>query len=393
MDFTLSKDHRALQEKARQFTEEVLFPYEMEVEENNGLTPESHKYINGQVMEWGFNATNHSKEHGGQGLTLFEQMLVSEQLGKSTGAIWDAVPQPSFPMKFGTQEQIEEYLIPANQCKRRDAYAITEADAGSDPTMCLTTSEKCDGGYKINGEKWYVTVGNIADFLLVHTHLDGDPDKATVFFVEKDAPGVSIKRTPEFTHHFAFKHPEFVFEDVVVDESKMLGNIGDGFNLTKDWFVEARLGIAARCVGGAERVLDVANEWAATRVQGTGVIRDYQVIEHMLVDMTMDIMAAKSLLYRVCWEISNTITDRKLKHARTSAIKLYCSEMVGRVCDMGVQILGGRGYMRENPVERLWRDTRVDRIWEGTSEIQRNVIGGQIKKRGVEIYTGWEYEK
>ena len=393
MDFTLSKEHRALQEKARQFTEEVLFPYEMEVEENNGLTPESHKYINGQVMELGFNATNHSKEHGGQGLTLFEQMLVSEQLGKSTGAIWDAVPQPSFPMKFGTQEQIEEYLIPANQCKRRDAYAITEADAGSDPTMCLTTSEKCDGGYKINGEKWYVKVGNIADFLLVHTHLDGDPDKATVFFVEKDAPGVSIKRTPEFTHHFAFKHPEFVFEDVVVDESKMLGNIGDGFNLTKDWFVEARLGIAARCVGGAERVLDVANEWAATRVQGTGVIRDYQVIEHMLVDMTMDIMAAKSLLYRVCWEISNTITDRKLKHARTSAIKLYCSEMVGRVCDMGVQILGGRGYMRENPVERLWRDTRVDRIWEGTSEIQRNVIGGQIKKRGAEIYTGWEYEK
>ena len=393
MDFTLSKEHHALQEKARQFTEEVLFPYEMEVEENNGLTPESHKYINGQVMELGFNATNHSKEHGGQGLTLFEQMLVSEQLGKSTGAIWDAVPQPSFPMKFGTQEQIEEYLIPANQCKRRDAYAITEADAGSDPTMCLTTSEKCDGGYKINGEKWYVKVGNIADFLLVHTHLDGDPDKATVFFVEKDAPGVSIKRTPEFTHHFAFKHPEFVFEDVVVDESKMLGNIGDGFNLTKDWFVEARLGIAARCVGGAERVLDVANEWAATRVQGTGVIRDYQVIEHMLVDMTMDIMAAKSLLYRVCWEISNTITDRKLKHARTSAIKLYCSEMVGRVCDMGVQILGGRGYMRENPVERLWRDTRVDRIWEGTSEIQRNIIGGQIKKRGVEMYTGWEYEK
>ena len=107
----------------------------------------------------------------------------------------------------------------------------------------------------------------------------------------------------------------------------------------------------------------------------------------------MDIMAAKSLLYRVCWEISGNISDRKMKHARASAIKLYCSEMVGRVCDKGVQILGGRGYMRENPVERLWRDTRVDRIWEGTSEIQRNVIGGQIKKRGVEIYTGWDFEK
>lgn len=393
MDFTLSKAHRELQEKAKAFTEEVLFPYEMECEESNGISPETHAIINQKVLDWGFNATNHSKEHGGQGMTLFEQMLVSEQLGMSTGAIWDAVPQPSYPMKFGTQDQIEEYLIPSCQNKRRDAYAITEADAGSDPTMCLTRADKCDGGYRINGEKWYVTVGNVADFLLVHAHVDGDPDKATVFFVEKDAPGVSIKRTPEFSHHFAFKHPEFTFTDVVVDETKILGKVGDGFNLTKDWFVEARLGIAARCVGGAQRVLNVANEFAANRVQGGQVIRDYQVIEHMLVDMTMDIMAAKSLLYRVCWEISGNISDRKLKHARAAAIKLYCSEMVGRVCDKGVQILGGRGYMRENPVERLWRDTRVDRIWEGTSEIQRNIIGGQIKKRGVEIYTGWDYEK
>lgn len=393
MDFTLSKAHRELQEKAKAFTEEVLFPYEMECEENNGITPETHKIINQKVMDWGFNATNHAKEHGGQGMTLFEQMLVSEQLGMATGAIWDAVPQPSYPMKFGTRDQIEEYLIPCCQNKRRDAYAITEADAGSDPTMCLTRADKCDGGYRINGEKWYVTVGNVADFLLVHAHVDGDPDKATVFFVEKDAPGVSIKRTPEFTHHFAFKHPEFTFKDVVVDETRILGKVGDGFDLTKDWFVEARLGIAARCVGGAQRVLNVANEFAAGRIQGGRPIRDYQAIEHMLVDMTMDIMAAKSLLYRVCWEISGNMSDRKLKHARASAIKLYCSEMVGRVCDKGVQILGGRGYMRENPVERLWRDTRVDRIWEGTSEIQRNVVGGQIKKRGVEIYTGWDYEK
>ncbi len=393
MDFRLSREHRDLQLKAKAFTEEVLFPYEMEVEENDGLSPESHKKITEQVMEWGFNATNHSKEHGGQGMTLFEQMLVSEQLGMSTGAIWDAVPQPSFPMKFGTQEQIEEYLIPANQCKRRDAYAITEADAGSDPTMCLTRADKVDGGYKINGEKWYVTVGDIADFLLVHAHVDGDPEKATVFFVEKDAPGVSIKRIPKYTHHFAFKHPEFTFEDVIVPEENILGKVGDGFNMTKDWFVEARLGIAARCVGGAQRILNVANEWAASRVQGDRVIRDYQVIEHRLADMALDIMAAKSMLYRVCWEISGPISDRKLKHARASAIKLYTSEMVGRVADAGVQILGGRGYMRENPVERLWRDTRVDRIWEGTSEIQRNIVGGQIKKRGVEIYTGWDAEE
>ena len=393
MDFTLSKAHRELQEKAKAFTEEVLFPYEMECEENDGISPETHAMINQKVLDWGFNATNHSKEHGGQGMTLFEQMLVSEQLGMSTGAIWDAVPQPSYPMRFGTQEQIEEYLIPCCQNKRRDAYAITEADAGSDPSQCVTRADKCDGGYRINGEKWFVTVGDVADFILVHAHVDGDPNKATVFFVEKNLPGVSIKRTPLYTHHFAFKHPEFIFKDVVVDETKILGQIGEGYNMTKDWFVEARLGIAARCVGGATRALNVANEFAAGRIMFGQPIRDFQAIEFMIADMAMDIMAAKSLLYRVCWEISGPVADRKLKHARASAVKLYCSEMVGRVCDKAVQILGGRGYMRENPVERLWRDTRVDRIWEGTSEIQRVVISGQIKKRGLDIYTGWDYEK
>ena len=168
----------------------------------------------------------------------------------------------------------------------------------------------------------------------------------------------------------------------------MLGEIGQGFDLTKDWFVEARLGIAARSVGGATRVLEVANEFANSRIQFGKPIRDFQSIEFMLADMAVEIMASKSMLYRVCWDI-DAKGDRKLNHARVSALKLFCSEMVGRVCDRGVQILGGRGYMRENPVERLWRDTRVDRIWEGTSEIQRVIVGGQIKRRGLEIYTGW----
>lgn len=388
MDFSLSKEHRELQAKAKAFTEEILYPYEMEVEDNDGLTKESHAIINQKVMDWGFNATNHKKEHGGQGFTLFEQMLASEQFGMSTGAIWDAIPQPSYPMCFGNKSQIDEYLIPCCQNKRRDAYAITEAEAGSDPSSCTTSAIKCDGGWKINGEKWYVTVGDVADFILVHAHVDNDPAKATVFFVEKNMPGVSIKRTPKFTHHFAFKHPEFLFEDVVVDDSRILGKVGDGYDLTKDWFVEARLGIAARCVGGAIRAAQVANEFASTRVQFGKTINSFQSIEFMLADMAMEIMAAKSMLYRTVWEFG-TSPDRKMKHARTSALKLYCSEMVGRVCDTAVQILGGRGYMRENPVERLWRDTRVDRIWEGTSEIQRVIISGMIKKRGMDIYTAW----
>lgn len=388
MDFNLSKEYLALSEKAKDFTEQVLFPHEIECEENDGISRETHQQIIQQVLDWGFNAPNHSKEDGGQGFSIFEQTLLNEQLGKATGAIWDALWHPSYPMRFANQAQKEEYLIPTCQGQRRDAYAITEADAGSDPTQCETRADKVDGGWKINGEKWFVTIGDIADYFLVHAHVDGDPNKPTVLFMDKDLPGIELKRTPLYTHHFAFKHPEYIFNDVIVGEDKILGDIGQGYDMTKDWFVEARLGIAARCVGGAIRAADEANAFAAERVQFGRSIRDFQAVEFMLADMAVEIMAAKSMLYRLSWEIDQT-NDRKRNHARASALKLYCSEMVGRVCDKAVQVLGGRGYMREQAVERLWRDTRVDRIWEGTSEIQRVVIGGQIKKRGMDIYTGW----
>ncbi len=388
MDFNLSKEHLELQAKAKEFVEQVLFPHELECEENDGISRETHQKIIDATLEWGFNAPNHSKEDGGQGFTIFEQTILNEQLGKATGAIWDALWYPSYPMRFATQAQKEEYLIPTCQGKRRDAYAITEADAGSDPSQCLTRADKVDGGWKINGEKWFVTIGDIADYILVHAHVDGDREKPTVFFVEKDLPGVELKRTPLYTHHFAFKHPEYIFNDVIVGEDKILGEIGQGYDMTKDWFVEARLGIAARCVGGAIRAAEEANDFAAKRIQFGQPIRDFQAIEFMLADMAVEIMAAKSMLYRLSWEIDQT-NDRKRNHARAAALKLHCSEMVGRVCDKAVQILGGRGYMREQAVERLWRDTRVDRIWEGTSEIQRVIVSGQIKKRGLDIYTGW----
>lgn len=388
MDLTLSKAHLDIQHKARAFADEVLVKYEMECEVNDGLSSESLHTINQAVMSWELNALNHTREDGGQGYSIFEQMLVDEQLGRVTGAIWDTVFRPSYPMKAATPAQKEEYLIPTCQGRRRDCYAITEADAGSDPSQCLTRADRIDGGYRINGEKWFVTVGDVADYILVHAHIDGDSTKPAVFFVDKNLPGVELKRTPLYTHHFCYKHPEYIFNNVEVGTDKLLGKEGQGFDLTKDWFVEARLGIASRCVGGATRALEEANEFAAKRIQFGKPVRDFQAIEFMLADMAVEIMAAKSMLYRVCAEI-DAGQDRKLNHAKVAAVKLYCSEMVGRVCDKAVQILGGRGYMRENAVERLWRDTRVDRIWEGTSEIQRVIIGGQIKKRGLEIYTGW----
>jgi alkylation response protein AidB-like acyl-CoA dehydrogenase len=339
------------------------------------------------VVDRGFNAVNHSPEDGGQGYDDFEQMLLNEQLGRATGALWNVVMQPASSMRFASPDQKREYLVPTCRGERREAYVITEPGAGSDVRAVQTRADRIEGGYRINGEKWF-TDGGGADYLLVHAHVDGDPDRPTIFFVDKDLPGVKVERTPSFTHNYVWGHPQFVLEDVEVGEDKVLGGVGEGFELTKDWFVEARLAIGARCVGAATRATEIANEFAAERVQFGQPVRDFQAIEFMLADMAVEIMASKSMLYRVCWEAAND-PDPKLAHARASAVKLQCSEMAGRVCDKAVQIMGGRGYQRENPVERLWRDVRVDRIWEGTSEVQRMIIGGQIKKRGLDVYSGW----
>jgi alkylation response protein AidB-like acyl-CoA dehydrogenase len=234
-----------------------------------------------------------------------------------------------------------------------------------------------------------VTSGDVADFFLVHAHVDGDPAKATIFVVDKDTPGVRLVRTPKYTHTFVFEHPIFAFEGVRVTDDRVLGGVGEGFDLTKDWFVEERLMIGARTVGASQRCLDEALAFAAERTQFGSPIADFQAIGTMLADMAVEIMAAKSLLYRVCWEAARSDIDRKQLHAEASAVKLFCSETAGRIADRAVQIFGGRGYMREFAVERHWRELRVDRIWEGTSEIQRLVVTNELRKRGTRAYTAW----
>jgi len=389
MNLDLTFADRELSERARTFTYEHLVPYELECEMNNGLSEGSLSAIRTATIEWEFNAINHSVEDGGRGLDLFQQVLVQEQMGKATGALWDVVWRPAIPLKFGTDEQKETYLRPACRGERRDAYAITEAEAGSDPTEVKTAARRTGGGFVINGSKWFVTVGDVADFLLVHALVDGDRTKPTVFFVDKDIDGVVVERTPRYMHTFVFEHPEFSFTDVHVGAESVLGEIGGGYELTKDWFVEERLMIGARTVGAAIRALELATEFATGRVQFGRAIVENQGIEFMLADMAAELMAAKSLLYRVAWAAGRTEMDRKRLHVEAAAVKLVCSETAWRVVDRAVQIFGGRGYMREQPVERLYRDLRVDRIWEGTSEIQRLILGGELRKRGPEAFTTW----
>jgi acyl-CoA dehydrogenase len=389
MDIRLSKTDRSLQQKAREFTDQVLVPLEDECEANDGLTPESAAVAKQAVLDWDFHAINHAEADGGRGHDLFAQMLIEEQWGRATGALWDIPWRPSIPLAAGSEEQKDRFLRPASRGERRDAYAITEENAGSDPTMVETTATREGDAWSINGEKWHVTSGDVADFFLLHTHVDGDPAKATIFLVDKDMPGVSLVRTPSYMHTFVFEHPIFAFENVRVGDERILGEIGQGFELTKDWFVEERLMIGARTVGAATRALELSLDFARERRQFGQPIVGFQAIEFMLADMAAELMAAKSMLYRVCWQAARDGADRKELNAMAGAVKLVCSETAGRIVDKAVQVHGGRGYMREQPVERLWRELRVDRIWEGTSEIQRMVIGNELRKRGADLYTGW----
>ncbi len=388
MDLSLSQPEKDLQAKARAFCEEILQPLEGEVEAAGHLPEARRAPLRQAVLDWGFGAINHTRENGGQGYSLFEQALINEQMGRATNGLWATVWQPAICLAEGTEAQKEAYLRPSCRGERRACYAVTEAGAGSDPRMIETQADRQGEGFRLSGVKWFVTSFDAADYLVVQAHVEGNRELPTLFLVDKDLPGVRHLRSPKFTHNYTFDHAEVALENVDVGADRVLGEIGGGYELTKDWFVEARVQIAAHCLGGATRAAEVAEAHAAERVQFGRAIRDFQAVEFMIADMAVELMAAKTLLYRVAWEIDQGL-DRKLVHARASALKLYASEVAGRVADRAVQILGGRGYMRENPVERLNRDLRVDRIWEGTSEIQRAVIGGQIRKRGLEVYTGW----
>jgi alkylation response protein AidB-like acyl-CoA dehydrogenase len=393
VEIRLQRGDRTLQERAREFTDQVLIPLEDECESNDGLTTESAARAKRAVLDAGFNAINHATEDGGQGHDLFEQMLIEEQWGHATGALWDLPWRPSIPLARGTETQKDRYLRPAARGDRRDAYAITEEAAGSDPSMVRTTARRDGDAWVLDGEKWHVTAGDVADFFLVHAQIDGDAAKPTVFLVDKDLPGVRLVRTPKYSHTFVFEHPIFAFDGVRVGDDAVLGEIGDGYELTKDWFVEERLMIGARTMGASARALELSLAFAKERRQFGQAIVGFQAIEFMLADMAAEIMAAKSLLYRVCFMAARGDLERKEIHAQASVVKLVCSETAGRVIDRAVQIHGGRGYMREQPVERLWRELRVDRIWEGTSEIQRIVIGNELRKRGPDLFAGWPTER
>jgi butyryl-CoA dehydrogenase len=380
VEFTYTSEQLELRDRASRLTE-AMVPFEDPCEQGRGLPDESLAEIRRLTLEHRLNAINMPAEWGGQGLSVLEQVIVSERLGRLTNALWDAVWRPANALRHCTPQQRERYLLPAITGERRDCFAVTEEKAGSDPSLIETLAVPDGDGWLISGEKWFVTVGDVADFLIVQA-LVGPERAPTLFLVDKDTPGVAVKRTPAYMHTFVFEHPEFTFDRVAVGPEQVLGEIGGGYELTREWFVEERLMIAARATGAAERALELATEWAGERVQFGRPIIANQMISAMIADSVCDIALIRALTHQIAWE-ADAGMPRKLLHAKAAMVKLTASEAAGRVIDRCVQIFGGRGYMRENPVERLYRDIRVDRIWEGTSEIQRTIIANEAGKRGL----------
>jgi acyl-CoA dehydrogenase len=385
VDFSYSPRQLELQGRASAYVD-LLIEHELEVERSGGhLDDAVVEQLRQAAMDAGLWAINMPTELGGAGLSILEQVIVQEQWGKATNCLWDIPWRPANVLARATPEQQERHLLPIIRGETFDAFAVTESGAGSDPSGMRSNARRVDGGWLLSGEKWYVTCGDLATLLLVQANA-GEAREPTLFLVDKAADGVEIVDVPPMMHTPLYQHPTIRFTDVFVADDDVLGGVGEGYELTKDWFTDERIMIAARTTGAAERALGLARDWAIEREQFGHPIASYQMVQAMLADSAAEIAVNRAYTYQVAWEADRG-ADRKTLHAKASIAKLSASEAAGRVIDRCVQIFGGRGYRRDHAVERLYRELRVDRIWEGTSEIQRLIIANELVKRGTGVLT------
>jgi alkylation response protein AidB-like acyl-CoA dehydrogenase len=389
--YPMSAEDREIQERARRFVSEELIPWEEHAEEHDGHIPEDVRARHRQLVhDLGLFAMNMPKDLGGGGFTMLQQVLVSEQIGRVTNALgWCLHTPPAWAPEVVSPMQLERWIEPTVKGEKHECYAITEWGAGSDVDAIEATARRDGDDYVLNGLKCHVTSYNTADYVFFQAKLAGGPNEGAhaLFFVDKDTPGVRLEREPKYSHTYADSHAVVRFEDVRVPADHLVGGEGEGMAFTYAWFRYERLMIAARCCGAAERLIEEATRFASERVQFGAPIIENQAISHMLADSLTELWAARLMTYRLAENIDADV-DVKIQHAQCSMAKLYASEMANRVADRAVQIFGGRGYMRENVAERFYRELRVDRIWEGTSEIQRNIVADQLVKRGSQILVG-----
>jgi acyl-CoA dehydrogenase len=382
MDFSLSHEQQAIVETVRRFVTNELYPHEDEVERLNDVPPALVEAIRSKALKAGLYAANMPEELGGGGLDAVAMTLVEQELGRASYALQWLVARPSNILRACEGEQRERYLLPAIRGERVDCLAMTEPGAGSDVRAMNTRAQRAGDDYVISGTKHFISNADLADFVIVFAVTGseetprGTKRLITGFLVDFGAPGLTVTRGSASVSHRGYHHCELSFENCRVPVAQRLGEEGRGFDLMGEWLGASRLTVAASSVGRARRVLEMTTRWAADRVQFGQPIGRFQGVGFPLADMATELEAADLLTMRAAWKLDQgTMTDQDAAMA-----KVFASEALGRITDGAVQIFGGMGLMTDLPIERFWRDARVERIWDGTSEIQRHIISRSMMR-------------
>lgn len=376
MNFGLTSEQQMLVDATRAFVEAELVPYENEVEKTDKVRPELIHQIHERAIKSGFYAPNMPEDLGGGGLDHVALTLLERELGRTSYALQYAVHRPSNILRACNDEQKQRYLLPTIRGERIECLGITEPDAGSDVRSMKTRAEAQGDDFILNGTKHFISYADVADYIIlfaasgVEETKRGPKKLITSFLIDKDTPGLEVRMGSRSVSHRGFHHCELNFTDCRVHKRQILGEVHHGFDVANTWLGATRLTVAAQCVGRAQRAMEMAINWAATRKQFGQAIGKFQGVSFKLADMATEIEAANLLTLQAAWKtVEGTVQDQDYAIA-----KLFATEMLSRVSDQAVQVFGGMGLMEETGIERFWRDARVERIWDGTSEIQRHII-------------------
>lgn len=383
MDFRLSDEQRAVVATTRAFVERELYPHEEEVERTGVLRPELGAAIRQKAIDAGLYAANMPEAVGGGGLDTVTWVLFEKELGRAGYALHSCVGRPSNILLSCTEAQRERYLYPCVRGERVECLAMTEPDAGSDVRGMRARAwrEQHEGaeGWRIKGTKHFISHAHESDFVILFARTEGagaGGDAISAFLVDLDTPGVVVREGYRNVSHRGYTNAILDFESCWVPEDALLGEEGTGFELATTWLGSTRLQVAATCLGRAERALDLAVRHAAQREQFGQRIGRFQGIGFKLADMAVELKAAELMTLEAAWKHDQgTATD-----ADVAGAKLKATEMLAMVSDEAIQIHGGMGLMDELPLERIWRDARIERIWDGTSEIQRHIIARDLMR-------------
>ena len=380
MDFGLSNEQEMIIDSVKNFVEQELYPHEDEVEKSNHIDESLAESIKKKSIQLGLYATNMPEEYGGGGLDTLTLCLLEKELGKANFGLQYIVARPSNILMACKGDQIDKYLIPTIRGEKVDCLAMTEPNAGSDVRSMQCRAEKDGDFFVINGSKHFISHADMADFVILFAASGseetsrGVKKKITSFLVDIGTPGFSVEPGYNSVSHRGYHNFILNFDNCRVHKSKVLGKVDHGFDVANEWLGATRLSVASMCLGRAERALQIAIEWAATREQFGQTIGKFQGVSFKLADMSMELHAAELLTLRAAWKD----TKGEMTNSDAAMAKLKATETLAMVSDEAIQILGGMGLMDELPLERIWRDHRVERIWDGTSEIQRHIISRSL---------------